>query len=460
MKFRTLLIALALMLLVALLAAPGADVRAQDDTPPEPTPVSFEVVNEYFSVATFTTRDGDSITASRINGPSEPPDLTAWEASRATFLDRAAVLLPNFPSYSWVYGCSAVSGAMIAAYYDNNGYANIYTGPANSGVMPLTEDSSWGTWSDGDKSYPNNPLIASHLGVDGLAVRGSIDDYWVSYGSTANDPYITGGWTQHTLKTAIGDYMLTSQSAYGNVDGNTTFYNYSNGAKLNCSTMEDNHLPDGNLGRKNFYEARGYTVTECYNQYIDPYISGGFSLANFQAEINAGHPVLINLEGHTVVGFGYNGSTIYIRDTWDSDIVSAPHAMTWGGYYEYMRMISVSIVHLAEPTYDFSKSNPSNSALGLNPDAITLSWGESLGALSYEYCFNTSATCSTWTNVGTNRSVSVSSLADAETYYWQVRAVGSTATTYANGSEGAFWFFTTFDSALMTEKGFLPVMTR
>ena len=38
------------------------------------------------------------------------------------------------------------------------------------------------------------------------------------------DPYIAGGWTQHTLGDAIGDYMKTSQSAYGNVDGSTAFY--------------------------------------------------------------------------------------------------------------------------------------------------------------------------------------------------------------------------------------------
>ena len=103
---------------------------------------------------------------------------------------------------------------MIAAYYDRGTYPNMYAGPTNGGVMPLT-DTSWPTWSDGYETYPNNPLIASHIGVDGRgAIRGSIDDYWVQYDSAANDPYITGGWPQHTWGTAIGDYMKTSQSAY------------------------------------------------------------------------------------------------------------------------------------------------------------------------------------------------------------------------------------------------------
>jgi len=81
--------------------------------------------------------------------------------------------------------------------------------------------------------------------------------------------------------------------------------------------------------RKLFYEARGYTVTDCYNQKTDNN-GGGFTLNNFKAEIDAGHPVLLNLAGHSIVGYGYNGSTIYIRDTWDND-PSQTYTMPWGG---------------------------------------------------------------------------------------------------------------------------------
>ena len=56
-----------------------------------------------------------------------------FEASRVTVLDRASTIIPSFPSYDWVFGCSAVSSAMISAYYDNNGYTNMYTGPTNGG---------------------------------------------------------------------------------------------------------------------------------------------------------------------------------------------------------------------------------------------------------------------------------------------------------------------------------------
>ena len=92
----------------------------------------------------------------------------------------------------------------------------------------------------------------------------------------------------------------------------------------------------------------------------------------------------------------------------------------------------------------FNKGAPSNSAVNqsLNP---TLSWGTSSNADSYEYCYDTTNdnTCSTWASNGTSTSVALSSLNQYTTYYWHVRAVNSLGTTYANGSNTAYWSFTT-----------------
>jgi len=101
---------------------------------------------------------------------------------------------------------------------------------------------------------------------------------------------------------------------------------------------------DGTYGRKLFYEARGYTVTDCYSQKTDNTIPGGFSFNQFKAEIDAGRPVMLNLVGHTVVGVGYDDTTntVYIHDTWDFN----NHTMTWGGSYSGMELLSVSIVNL------------------------------------------------------------------------------------------------------------------
>ena len=143
--------------------------------------------------------------------------------------------------------------------------------------------------------------------------------------------------------------MKTSQSAYDNDDGATSFYSLNSASPLTCSAMVSYgiHNEDGTYGRKLFYEARGYTVTDCYTQKTDNVISGGFSFAQYKAEIDAGRPVMLNLQGHSIVGVGYadSSNTVYIHDTWDN----SDHTMTWGGSYSGMALWGVSIVNLWEP---------------------------------------------------------------------------------------------------------------
>jgi len=329
-----------LMVMLGLLASPLGTAGAQE-TPPGETQV--EVVSPYLTILRQFAADCNELEGYVINGPSKPPAEFAEEHAANAIQGEVEGTIANFPAYTWVFGCSAVSGAMIAAYYDRGSYPNMYSGPTNGGGMPLN-NSSWGTWSDGSDTYPNNPLIASHINVDGRTTKGSIDDYWVTYGSSTQDPYITGAWSQHAWSDSIGDYMKTSQSAYENTDGSTTFFNYTAiPDKLYCDVIVENGITkDGTVGRRLFYQARGFTVTDCYNQRTDNN-GGGFTLANYKAEIDAGHPVLLNLAGHSVVGFGYSGSTVYIRDTWDT----ATHEFQWGGSYSGMNLLSVSIVKLA-----------------------------------------------------------------------------------------------------------------
>lgn len=406
--------------------------------------------NPYYIETSVTAADGTALDKATINGPSTPPP--GYE------VERAAVALPEpnqtlgvniltVPGYEWVYGCAAVSAAMIAGYYDYHGFTNMYAGPTNAGVAPMNS-SSWSFWSDqtGD-TYPNNPLVASHAGVDGLTTRGSIDDSWVSYGSDTSDPYITGNWAQHAWSGAVGDFMKTSQSFYGHPDGATSFYTLKDGQRLTCSEMESLGIAeeDGTYGRKKFYEARGYTVSDCYAQPTDNRISGGYSYSQYKAEIDAGHPVLINLKGHSIVGVGYDdtGSKVYIHDTWDQQ----NHVMTWGGRYMDMPLDSVSIVHLA-PAQSFSKTIPANGATAVRT-YTTLAWQASPTAARYEYCYDTTDddACTTWLNAGSSLSVKVPGLKPSTAYYWQVRAVNISGVTYANGSPSAFWSFTTSNVA-------------
>ncbi|MEA5078520.1 MAG: C39 family peptidase [Anaerolineaceae bacterium] len=324
----------------------GQDAQASLDLI---TSSQLNVISENYAEREITGLNGIEYVDSVIDGPAHPVAGYEEESTPIDVFPSTAKTLSNVPAYSWVMGCSAVSGAMVAGYFDRIGYSKMYTGSTSSGVMPLT-DTVWSTWSDGYESYPNNPLIASHKGIDGRTTRGSLDDYWVKYTSTAKDPYIAGSWTQHIWGTAISDYMKTSQSAYGNTDGSTNFLNYAPGPyqaqKNTCADMATAGVAkyDGTYGRKLFYEARGYTVTDCYSQNTDNNYSGGFSFANFKSEIDSGNPVLLNLKGHTIVGLGYDTATnkVYIHDTWGNYTTS----MIWGGSYNGMMLLSVSIVHL------------------------------------------------------------------------------------------------------------------
>lgn len=244
--------------------------------------------------------------------------------------------LPNVPAFDWSYGCSATAAAMMFGYYDNMGYPDIYTGPTNDGVMPMTNDEAWGSGEC--------PLSATHLGIDGRTTRGHVDDYWIAPGSTADDPFITNGWTEHAQGECTGDFMGTNQYNYGNSDGSTTFYLYTDGSPTYDFTAFEPDLRDGCHGMRLFLESRGYAVSSNYSQYILGHVSNtqGFTFQQYKEEIDAGRPVMIQVAGHSMVGYGYNdtGTLVYLHDTWNY----YDHEMTWGGDYEGMQHFGVSVL--------------------------------------------------------------------------------------------------------------------
>ncbi len=317
------------------------------------------VESQYFSLQKVITSDGRHLEKSTINGPPEPPEgfLRPVESvSQADIVPHTLNLVSDIPAFTWCFGCSATSAAMIAGYYDRHGYPDMYTGPTNGGVMPLNNDAYWSTWVDAGGDTRNRcPLSATQNGLDGRVIRGHVDDYWIEYGNTGPDPFVTNGWTEHSHGDCTADFMGTNQASapMENSDGGTTFWNYANGQKLTAQALYDagpSYSGDSGLcGLKEFYESRGYTVVEAYNQYIYPYADNiqGFTYQQYKDEIDAGRPVLFHVEGHTMVGRGYDdtsGNLMYIHDTWDH----SQHSMTWGGTYAGMQHYAVTIVKLEE----------------------------------------------------------------------------------------------------------------
>jgi hypothetical protein len=314
---------------------------------------------EFYEILT----SNDKIEMMLINSPPTPPVNVSRTTVNVDHLTESAVILSDVPTSEWTYGCTATSAGMLFGYYDRTGYPNMYTGPTNGGVCPLT---------DLGQGYPINPrypisgscyIIATENGLDGINSSSHVDDYWISYGSAGPDPW-QGNWPEHTWGLCTADFLGTNQwkwdySSYpgtdnntdSNGDGSTTIWNYNDGSKLYdwCPGPAYGTPPTSCChGMRLFAESRGYSVEANYNQLTDNQHSNGFTFAEFQAEINAGRPVLIHVTGHTMVGIGYDAATngIYIHDTWDNYV----HNMTWGGSYDSRDLYAVTVIHLAPPT--------------------------------------------------------------------------------------------------------------
>jgi len=244
------------------------------------------------------------------------------------------------------------------------------------------------------------------------------------YGNAGPDPFI-GNWTEHAHGECTGDYMGTNQSMLSNSDGGTTFYNYTNGAPLDDYTGGEPDVRDGCHGLRLFAESRGYAVGINFSQYIYGYNGNtqGFTFDDFKTEIDGGRPVIIQVTGHSMLGYGYDdtGSTIYIHDTWDYD----DHQMTWGGSYSGMTHYAVTVLRLLT-----TPPPPSSlSATAVSTSAIGISWTDNSfdesgfkierktgSGGTYEQTATVSAGVISYTDIG---------LAASTAYYYRVRAYNS-----------------------------------
>ncbi|MCF7919246.1 MAG: T9SS type A sorting domain-containing protein [Candidatus Cloacimonetes bacterium] len=289
--------------------------------------------------------------------------------------NRDIYLLDEVPAFTWSYGSANTVGAMMMGYYDRLNYVDMYNGPANNGVCPLTNEDFWG---EGEC-----PLSATHQGIDGLTSRGHVDDYYISQGNDDEDPFMTGGWEEHVWADCVGDFMGTSQYNWNCVDGETQFMLID--AEPIAETemllpLSERFGSDISL----FVESRGYSVSSLLAQVIEEDDDLDYILNDFHQDIIHGRPVLLLLNGMCVTGVGYDSSNqdIYFHDTRDGEL----HSMGWFDTYDGMHLIGA--VSIALEPYGITAGFSANILSGIPPLQVHFNNFTEGDNVSYEWDFD------------------------------------------------------------------------
>lgn len=280
-------------------------------------------------------------------------------AGSATLLPRTAaaavnVFLTDVPDYHWAWGCFGTATGNLFGYWDRHGFPDYYTGPTGGGLAPLN---SIGT-NSGIQS-----LWASKAGVDGRPTGqpGHLDDYWVGYESTAQDPFVSAGRAEH-VPDCTGDFIGLSQRKWsdlggecsGNIDAYSfNFFEPGGAPRLNFTPppLGGQPVPDIQSGLRAWSVHRGYaaeTLSQLsdFNPHVVP--GAGFTFEDLKAEIEAGYPVLLFMQPfdefsrklggtaglnpniHGMLAYGYveddaDGRFVRFRSSWgDGDFQFAP----------------------------------------------------------------------------------------------------------------------------------------
>ena len=235
-------------------------------------------------------------------------------------------ILSNSPDYKWWYGCSPTSAGMMMGYYDIHGYGGLYYSNLVPGGVAETSN------------YGNPGAIANQA----IASAGHIADFYSGgYGASGDDV-----GPNHSFN-CLADFMGTSQDSVGSSNGSTWFYYFSNGAPLHDYQAVEYGIwnKDGMYGIGEYVKYAGYDVANLYTQLTDNQgKTYGFTFADYMHEIDLGRVVMIQVEGHSMFGYGYDAATnkIFLYDTWSAGV----HDMIWGGSYSGMELWGVTVMEL------------------------------------------------------------------------------------------------------------------
>ena len=268
------------------------------------------------------------------------------------------VLLPNvMPQAEYMYGCTPTALAMILGYYDLYGYSdgtdlsNLIEG--DIAVKSRGTDGSMYNMNAFDTVLGN--FIATEDYVYRFYSREDIDTITaVGCGTNYKETtpkeelaysFVNSGTTLNTsVWDCLSDYIGTGQywRGQGNLSTSLTYDTLENIAN---STSTRTFSGDGYTrtidykyttllyGLELYAQSRGYSLDyEITGTYATDNNGGSFTFEDYMAEIDAGRAVLISIEGHSLVGYGYNAKT---REIIFDDDYTADQRMEWGKSYFY-----------------------------------------------------------------------------------------------------------------------------
>ncbi len=210
-----------------------------------------------------------------------------------------------------------------------------------------------------------------------------------------------------------GNSYLRFAQAYGFEFGinfeDFNFYNYDGGV-LEYSLNNGSTWTDAG----SLIEFNGYTGTL--------FTGAGNPLSGRSAFVGSSHGYIstrVNLAS-------FAGQSVTFR--WRMGLDEATSA--WGWWVDNIKVYTCNTL----PPAAFNKTSPANGGTGVGL-STTLSWGSSSSADYYQYCYdiiNDNQCNRTWSGPINATSAGISNLGTNTTYYWQVRAVNASGTTYAN----------------------------
>jgi len=312
-----------------------------------------------------------------------------WAPNKA--FAESDVQLADMPDYDWHGGCFGTANGNLFGFWDRHGLPNFYTGPTGGGLAPL---------NDLGANANIYAMWASRQGLDGrpMGQHGHTDDYYVAYESTAADPYVTAGRTEHKPD-CIGDFIGLSQKKWsdlngecaGNIDAYSFVYWDDDG------DPRVNYNPPGGVTdiqsglmdwvRHCGYEADVLTQFTEFNPNCAP--GKGFTYEDVKREIDNGYPIMIFLQHfnsysrplgslpnanpliHGICIYGYAEKeffpgeveqNIYVRTSW----ASGRAELLWDGglWLAGLPARGVIVVH----------PKPKITHIDIGADSIILTW--------------------------------------------------------------------------------------